>query len=200
MTIVGAALLVASQVGSSDLPFDRVTPETAAQRVSACGLGKVTVKYDDLLQSEILLALSASADAVTDEKLSCADTAASYYDLQLPAALQLRYNAIREGRLKAYSLAKARSWLSERNLLEKVPHYQAGVTNDADFARVVEGICGLQAKGALHSQYGFHVISPEWVRRSLTPINKGGSETLACIMIVGQVAGDQLGLIGNEAT
>jgi len=190
--------MIASQsVGSSGEPFERVRPEVAAKRISDCGLGPVTIRFDELLQSEILTA--ASASAVTDEQLACADKAASHYDLELPPGVQARYDAIRAKRLSAHFLAEARAWLSARGLLERVPHYQAGVTDDADFTRAVEDLCGPRAKGVFQSQYGFHAISPDWMKRSLGPLDEEGSEVLACIMNVTRVAGYEVHLIGNMA-
>jgi hypothetical protein len=34
--------------------LEQVSPQVAAQRVSRCGLGAVTIRYDDLLQSDVL--------------------------------------------------------------------------------------------------------------------------------------------------
>jgi len=190
-------MIFTQSAGSPGEPFQRVTPEVAATRVSECGLGPVTIRFDDLLQSIILTA--ASAGAVTDAPLSCADRAVSYYDLELPPAVQPRYDALREKRLSAHFVAEARAWLSARGLIDRVPHYQPGVTDDADFTRAVESLCGPRAKGAFQSQYGFHVISPDWVKRSLSPIDEEGSEMLACILNVTSVAGYKVGLIRNEA-
>jgi len=199
MKILGALLIFASQSAALGTPFEGVSPEAAAERISACGLGHVTLKYDELLQSKTLSALDGKVETVTDEQLSCADIAASYYNLELSAPFQARYNAIRQGRLNAHFLAEARAWLSERRMLDQVPHYEEGVTPDADFAEAAERICGPQAKGALHSDYGFHAIGPDWVLRRLTLVNKSNSDTFACILNVARVAGYELHLIGNAA-
>jgi hypothetical protein len=183
-----------ASAASGDL-FDQVTSEVAAERVTECGLGPVTIRYDDLLQEEILTA--AGAIAVTELQLECADRAASYYDLELPAETQPRYDAIRDARLSAHSLAEARSWLSQRGLLERVPQYKPGETDPATFTREAEELCGPRAEGAFQSQYGPHAINPDWAQRTLGPVD-GATEVLECLLSVTRVAGYDFYLIGNE--
>ena len=183
---------------SNDLEklFDRVSPQEAAQRVTQCGLGKVTVRYDELLQAEVLIAERATA--VTDEQLTCADKAASYYRLELPTAVQTRYDAIREARLSAHFLREAQNWLADRGLLDQVPKYAAGIADDAVFTRKLEDLCGPKAKGAFQSEYGFHALSPDWVQRNLQPPFEN-VEVLTCLTNAALVAGFDIGFIGNEA-
>lgn len=176
--------------------FEQITPKVAAERISQCGLGEVSIRYEEVLQAEVLTV--AGATSVSDEQLACADKAASYYDLELPPAVQPRYDSIRDARLSAYFLKEAQAWLTERGLLERVPKYQAGVTDDEAFTPQVETLCGPRAKGAFQSQYGFHAISPDWVQRNLAPFEEG-AEVLACLMNVARVAGFDIGFIGNEA-
>lgn len=176
--------------------FEQITPEAAAERVSQCGLGVVTIRRDEFLQSEVLTA--ASATSVTDEQLVCADKAAGYYDLELPTDVQPRYDAIREARLSAHFLAEAQGWVAERGLLERVPTYEAGVTDDAAFTRQLEELCGPRATGAFQSEYGFHAIGPHWVQHNLQPFGDG-AEVLTCLMNVARVAGFDIGFIGNRA-
>jgi hypothetical protein len=195
--MVGIALISAAYlVVSAAEIFEQITPEAAAERVSQCGLGPVTIRYDDLLQSEILTA--ASAASASDEQLVCADKAVSFYDLELPPAVQSRYDSIREARLSVYFLAEARAWLSARGLLDRVPKYEPGVTDEAAFTRQVEELCGPRAKGAFRLEYGFHAISPAWAQPNLLPIEEG-SEVFACLTNVTTVAGFEVGFIGNEA-
>ena len=179
-----------------ETPFEQITPQIAAERISQCGLGEVTIRYDEVLQSKVLTA--AEATSVSDEQLACADKAASYYHLELPSAVQPRYDAIRGARLSAHFLKEAQAWLAERGLLDHVPRYEAGVTDDEAFSRQLEGLCGPRANGALQSEYGFHAISPDWAKRNLEPFKKG-TEVLTCLMNVGRVAGFDIGFIGNEA-
>lgn len=192
-----AALLSAGQ--SSDTTaglYDQVTAEVAAERVSQCGLGPVTVRYEDELQSEVLTA--APSSLLTDDQLRCADRAASYFDLELPVDSRARYDSIRNTRLAAYFLGESRAWLAARGLLERVPQYRAGVTDEATFTREVETLCGSHAAGAFQSSFGFHVLDPDWVRREL-PIGNPGEDVFACLMKVTRVAGFEVGFVGNEA-
>ena len=179
-------------------PFDnveRITPQEAAKRVSQCGLGSVTVRYEPVLQDDLLIANEAKA--ATDEQLACADKAASYYNMELPPSVQARYDAIRKLRYSKLYQAEARDWLSVRGLLNKVPKYQTGVGNDATFTRQIESLCGPTAKGAFQSQFGFHALSPEWVKRELNPPDRGG-EVLSCLLSATTVADFEVGFIGNE--
>ncbi|MFL6800742.1 MAG: hypothetical protein ACJ8EQ_03115, partial [Sphingomicrobium sp.] len=61
----------------------------------------------------------------------------------------------------------------------------------------VESLCGPRANGAFQSQFGFHALSPDWVKRNLNPPDKGG-EVLSCLMNVATVTGFKFGFIGNE--
>ena len=195
MIFIGVLMSLSSpnEVGTL---FERITPQVAAERITRCGLGEVTIRYEEVLQSEVLTA--AEATSVSDEQLACADKAASYYDLELPPAVQPRYDAIRNARLSAHSLQQARAWLAERGLLERVPRYQAGVTDDGAFTRELEGLCGPRATGAFQSEYGFHALSPDWAQRNFEPFEEG-AEVLACLMNAARVAGFEFGFIGNEA-
>ena len=93
--------------------------------------------------------------------------------------------------------AQAHDWLSARGLLDRVPKYQKGVTNDGVFTRQVEALCGPHANGAFQSKYGFHALSPDWVKRELKPSGASG-DTLTCLMNVAAAAGFEFGFIGNE--
>lgn len=196
MIFVGVLMSLAISSTWVGTLFEQITPQIAAERISTCGLGEVTIRYEEVLQSEVLTA--AGATSVSDEQLACADKAASYYDLELPPAVQPRYDAIRGARLSAHFRKEAQAWLAERGLLERVPRYQAGVTDDEAFVRQLEGLCGPRAKGALQSEYGFHAINPDWAQRNFEPFEEG-AEVLACLMNIARAAGFDIGFIGNEA-
>lgn len=178
-------------------PIERVTPEDAAKRIEACGVGPVTIRFDDLLQSHVLTI--ANAASASDLQLQCIDSAASYHDVELPAAVQVRFNAIREARWSSFALTEARSWLSQRGLLDRVPTFVPGKTDDAAFARQLEELCGPTARGAFQSTYGPHVISPEWIMALGMPPKHKNQEALTCLLNVTRVAGFSIGFIGNEA-
>lgn len=178
---------------------EHVTPQEAAERVSRCGLGEVTVdvRHTERGEDDEVLVAKAATTA-TDEQLQCADRAANYYQLELPRALQVRYDAIRATRLSVELLAQSRERLSARGLLDRVPHYERGVTDDAAFTQAVEQLCGPKANGAFGSKFGLHAIGPDWVMRELKP-PKRGSELLQCILDVTRVAGYEVHFIGNMA-
>ncbi|MCA1653944.1 MAG: hypothetical protein ABR588_00575 [Sphingomicrobium sp.] len=188
-------ILVAAPASMPFDVFERITAQEAANRVAQCGLAPVTTRYDADLHEDLLTATP--VNLATDEQLACADKAASYYTLELPPSAQPRYDAIREARLSAVFKAQARVWLSARGLLNQVPEYRVGITNDALFTRRIESLCGPRARGAFQSKFGFHAVSPDWVKRNLNPPERGG-EVLSCLMNVTTVAGFEFGFIGNE--
>ena len=49
------------------------------------------------------------------------------------------------------------------------------------------------------SKYGFHALSPDWVRQLGLPPKRTGMETLSCLMNATAFAGFTFGFIGNEA-
>ena len=192
MSIIALAfLVVASQLASGVQAVERISPQAAAERISRCGLGQVTIRYDDLLQSDVLTAREVTT--VTDEQLGCADRAASYYDLELPSAVQPRYEAIRSERAAVLGRAEARQWLAEHGLLGRMPHYEKGITNEAIFTHQAEKLCGPQAEGAFSSSYGPHVVSRKWLEREMRR-SKFDSEAFTCLMNVTQAAGYKVGL------
>lgn len=184
---------------SSALPaVQRITPEEAAKRVSQCGLGPVTTRYDSDLQEEILIA--GSAQSATDEQLACAyKVVGFYYTLDLPPNVQRRFDEILGAAADARARAEAREWLSARGLLNRVPEYQTGVTDDSAFTRQVEALCGPQAKGAFQSKHGFHALSPDWAKQLGLPPKREGMEAFSCLMNATAYAGFTFGFIGNEA-
>jgi hypothetical protein len=191
------AFLLALAAPSSALStIERVPPQEAAKRVSQCGLGSVTTHYEPDLQEDVLVA--SNAQSATDGQLACAYTIVGfYYTLELPPNVQRRFDAMLEAKAEVWMKAQARDWLSARGLLDRVPKYQNGVTDDGVFTRQVEALCGSQATGAFHSKYGFHALNPDWVKRKLNPAD-ASSDALTCLMNVTAVAGFEFGFIGNE--
>lgn len=91
--------------------------------------------------------------------------------------------------------SEARKWLNAHDLLDRLPKYETGVTDDAEFGRRVEELCS--AQGALQSHYGPHALSPEWVsQRSPDAAVEDGP--LTCLLNVTWATGFKMGFIGNE--
>lgn len=191
--------LLALAAQSSALPaVERITAQEAAKRVSQCGLGPVTTHYESELQEDVLVA--SSAQSATDEQLACAyKVVAFYYTLDLPSNVQARFDAMLEAKAEIWMKAQARDWLSARGLLDRVPAYQKGVTDDGAFTRQVEALCGPRAKGAFQSKYGFHALSPEWSKQFGLPPKRKAVEALSCLSYATAVAGFKFGFIGNAA-
>lgn len=187
-------LLSASPAARSGAPAP-VAARVAAQRVSECGLGRVAARFDAELDEDILVA--SEAGSATDSQLACADRAAGFYSLELPAKVQKRFDAMRNARLAVAARAQARAWISAHGLAGRVPQYRKGVDDDAAFARRIERLCGRQARGAFQSRYGPHALSPDWAMRHLQ--NRRAQSAVECLMNATTVAGFELFFIGNEA-
>ena len=189
--------LLAVAAPSSALPtVGRITPQEAAKRVSQCGLGSVTTHYEPDIQEDVLVA--SGAQFATDDQLACAyKVVGFYYTLELPPNVQPRFDQMLETKAEVRMKAEARDWLAARGLLDRVPTYQKGVSDDAAFTRQVEALCGPRAKGAFQSKYGFHALSPAWTKRELIPSDPSGG-ALTCLINVMAAAGFEFGFIGNE--
>lgn len=188
-----AILIAAAQLSASFLDaYEQISPQVAARRVAACGVGAVTVRSDKTLDADILVVPAA---AVSDRQLTCVDKASSFYDVELAPSIQPRFNAIREARSAALTTSEALKWLKAHHLLDRLPKYEAGVTDDAVFGREVEQLCG--ADQALQSRYGPHALSPDWVMRHATdaPSEDGA---MACLLNAAWATGFKMGFIGNE--
>ncbi|WP_447952926.1 hypothetical protein [Sphingopyxis chilensis] len=193
-TIFSIAILWSSSV-SDTLEHEALTsPQAAAEQITQCGAGAVDIRYDDLLQSYVLTVRDA-----TEAQLRCIETAAGYHDVELQPELQKDFDEIRAARYSAVYQDQAVAWLSSRGLLDKVPKFRAGVTDEAAFSGKLEMFCGPAAKGALQSEYGPRTISPEWLRKIPLPPTAEDDEAISCLMATASVAGFELGFIGNEA-
>ena len=151
---IGLFLLAAVQASAPLVdPQQPVTSRVAAERAAQCGAGPVTVRSDTQLDIDVLV----MAATVTDDQLACIDKAASYYDVELPPAVQPRLNSIRDARAAAMMAQEGRKWLAARHLLDRVPDYRPELTDDAAFTRRIEALCG--ARGAFQSRYGDRYVN-----------------------------------------
>lgn len=175
-----------------------ITPQEAVKRAEDCRLGAVTIRYEDELQSDILTVKDVMA--ASDEQLVCLDRATGFgIFVELPQSIQPRFDAIREARASAIAKEDARQWLSEKGLLDRVPKYVAGTTDDVQFTRAVEKACGPKADGAFQSKYGPHVLSPDWLNKFAMPPKPQDEEVIGCVFHALTLAGFSVGFIGNEA-
>jgi hypothetical protein len=198
MIMISLALLLLSAVQDQAAPAIQpirgqyITPEEAAEGLTKCGLGPVTNRYDQDLQEDVLIV--ASSHSPSQSELVCADKATGWHEVEFPPDIQPRFDAIREARATELVQSEARSWLATHHLLDRVPKYVAGVTDDAAFTADIEGLCA--AEGAFQSQYGYHALSPDWLlRRGVKP----NDDAFACLFNMAAVAGFKFALIGNEA-
>lgn len=193
-TIFPIVILLLSSVPDTPERTELISPEAAAQQIAQCGAGAVDIRYDDLLQSYVLVVPDAA-----EAQIQCIERAAGYHDVELSPELQKGFDEIRTAKYSAVYREKAVDWLSERGLLDEVPRFRAGETDEATLARELESICGPAAEGALQSPYGHHTINPEWVRTMPLPFRPEDAEAMSCLMATASVAGFDLALIGNEA-
>jgi len=89
--------------------------------------------------------------------------------------------------------------LSARGLLDQVPPYVPGSTDEAAFTQAVGKLCGPSAQGAFQSKYGYHAISPDWLLSHRLPSTPEQLDVISCLLDVMRVAGFEVGIIGNEA-
>ena len=184
------ALLVA-QVSSPMLDaYDQITPEVAAERVARCAAGSVKVRSMKEIDVDVLVVTT--EHAITDEQIACIAKAGSFYDVELPPNAQPRLNAVKIARSVALSKAQGTAWLATHSLSGKLPEYISGVTDDEEFANKIEKLC--RADGALHSRYGVHALSPDYLHRGY-PTEDG---PIACVLNVAWASGFEVGFIGNE--
>lgn len=193
-----ALLAWASTVGIPFEGLEPITPGLAIERAAECGLEDATTRYDDVLESDILSV--SHAVSVTEAQLICLDSAIGFGILvELPSNVQPRFDAIRQARALEISRSKAREWLAQRGLLERVPKYVAGTSDDPAFMREVEQLCGVQTRGAIQSRNGRHVLNSKWIKKRGSPPKAGELEAFSCLLNVTTVAGIKVGFIGNEA-
>lgn len=193
-TILPIIFLWSSSVPDTPERGELISPKAAAQQIVLCGAGPVDVRFDDLLRSYVL-----TVHGAADAQLQCIERAAGYHDVELPSALQKGFDEIRAAKYSAVYREQAVAWLSERGLLDKVPKFLPGETDDATFSRKLEAICGPAAEGALQSEYGPRTISPQWIKKMSLPFRPEDAEAMSCLMTTASIAGFDLGLIGNEA-
>ena len=190
------ALLALMMAAKASTPlaeaYEHITPQVAAGRVARCGVGPATVRSDAELQTDVIVV--ADAGPISDQQIACIVKAASFYDVEVPPTARLRLSAIQKARVAAVAAAEGRKWLSDHKLLNRLPKYEPKITNDAKFASQIEDLC--HAKGALHSRYGLHSISPDWAMLQFNAGPKDGP--FSCILSVGLASGYELGFIGNE--
>ncbi|MGF7146693.1 hypothetical protein FHS96_000302 [Sphingomonas zeicaulis] len=190
-------LLLAGVAASAPSPFPQVEPVAvgeAAERAARRGVGPVEIRHDKVVRSDILVTVRAAV--LTPEQFACLDAVAAQHDVELPAALQPGFDAVRDARRKADARRSARNWLAARNLLDHVPDYVPDATDPAGFARAIEVACGPRATGAFQSTYGPHTFDPDWLARNM---HMADDDPLPCLLAMASAARFETGFIGNEA-
>lgn len=189
--IVSAAAQLLGFVSTSE-PY--VTPQVAIGRIAECGAGAVSLRPDAERDVDVLV-IAATA-APSDRQLACIADAARGYDVELPPAMQARFDVISEARSNAMLRASARRWLQTHGLLNALPAYRPGKATDIRFARQIEKLC--HADGALGSRYGPHALAPEWIMPR--PVERAGEDrAMMCLLYAAQASGFRLDLVGNES-
>jgi hypothetical protein len=172
-----------------------IAPEIVA-RATHCGLGQATVRADRELQANVIVI--AGTTEPSDGQLTCLDLATAHHFVELPPDIQPRFDTIRSTRLRQQASANARAWLEQRNLLARVPAYTKGETDPTQIAREVEALCGHVATGALIPAHDAHILSRDWMIKLGKMPTHEANEILGCLFKVAQVAGLEIGFVGNE--
>lgn len=162
----------------------------------ACGFEVVAARYEDELQSDVLII---GDDTATDDELSClAKKRNSGYILVFDdEELWASYYAA-ERRIY-YPLAKAasRDWLTKRGIADEIPDFATSGLNDVAFARKIETTCGPDADGALVGTASPHQLNDDFLDQAWD--NDKKKAAFECILHVATVSGFELGFVGNEA-
>src|SRR5437762_778182 len=83
--VFGSILLLMAAPASAPLGvFERMTAQEAAKRFTQCGLGPVTIRWNDPDTGGEDILVATGVKSATDEQLRCADKAVGYYTLELP--------------------------------------------------------------------------------------------------------------------
>lgn len=172
------------------------SPEKCAELVSDCGVGEVSSVYNEVYDTYILHIQEQST--ISNEQLECVDFASNIYDVKFSTPVQVRFDALRQARLKARELNRAKDWLDQHGLLKSIPILTAGSTDSVSMALKIEKLCGSLADEALQSSYGPHTLSPEWMADLRPPFDKQKSDALMCVVNASTVAGHAVGFTGNE--
>src|SRR4051794_5063348 len=92
-------LLMAAPASTPFSVFERITAQEAAKRFIECGLGPVTIRWNDPDSGGEDMLVATGVNSATDDQLRCADKAVSYYTLELPPEIERRFEVLREARL-----------------------------------------------------------------------------------------------------
>lgn len=103
---------------------------------------------------------------------------------------------LQDAEILAAERAQARAWLADRNLLDRVPAYVRGTSDDSMTARRFEKLCGRHARGAFDRR-DVHVFSEQWLTRKFDPTEPDQLEAFTCLLSVAQFTGFEIGFVGN---
>ena len=189
-TLVG---FVAISASGSALP----NPAPAIEQVKACGFADAVIKNDPTLQETVVVVLGATT--ALDEQLRCVAKASLNTDtyVYFPESLNGKYENVYRALSQEKALAEARAWLDRPGLLARLPKYEEGKTDDLEFAKSLEHLCGKAASGAFGLSDGRLTMSLTWMKTAAR--RKQGSDAFYCLMHSATVAGFPLGFEGNEA-
>jgi hypothetical protein len=187
------ALLSAATPPSTDTPIAYVKPEVAAEQLKACGFAHVAVRDDRELQEDVLVVTG--INQASERQLRCAAevSLSSITYVEFPEPMNQQYWQLYSRMEQERDRRDARAWLERRGLLAKLPTYVKGKTDDLQFARRLEGLCGPKAKGAFVRDQGMMTMKTGTIEHPAF-----NNETFMCLMNVSSAAGLRWGFVGNE--
>ncbi len=205
MLSVILTLMVAAVQSATGGPFDArvelVKPQTAAQRVAACGFKSVRSRFDGELQEDVVEVMNVAS--ASTKQLRCAAVASldTHYYVIFPAPVYQTYETLYWRQSRERDKADARAWLDKRDLLSRLPTYDPKRSDETAFAHTLEALCGPKAAGTLKPMHGMATFEDG----ALGTIAKDGftkgkldEETMWCLVNAAAASGYPLGFIGNE--
>jgi hypothetical protein len=185
--------LSASAAQPFDPPIAYVKPEVAAGQVKACGFAHVAVRDDRELQEDVLVV--SGVTQASEKQLRCAAevSLSSITYVEFPEPVNRNYQQFYSRMEQDKDRRDARAWLERRGLLVKLPTYVKGKTDDLEFARKLEALCGPKARGAFVRDHGIMTIKTGTIEHPAL-----NDETVMCLMNVSSAGGFQWGFVGNE--
>ena len=183
-------LILAAAAQSDDNTMRYSSPELAAAHVKACGFKHVRIVDDEEVKEEVIVV--SHLKNTTDSQLRCAaqQSLDFFAEVEFPAALKSRYQRVYSEVEWAAARGDARAWLEGRGLLAKLPAYEKGKTDDLEFARKIESLCGPRASGVLLPLRGMMTIGPWMLEKPALD-----DETSQCLVNVSVASGIRWGIV-----
>lgn len=117
-------------------------------QIAHCGIARdqISVRHEEVLQDDVAT-IATPAAALTAPQLKCLaalSISGRIFAFTDPAA-QKRFDPVVEREIRKAAVAEARQWLTDRNLLDRLPVYDPKRQSLAEFGLALEALCGIPA-------------------------------------------------------